>query len=998
MQILQKQTVFVPLGDLEQKRGEKTLAPGKLVIAENVRQDKTKVYSKRDGYLRMDQLTDTGTFTTGDLGTTGDALVVKGPDAVWLRSSDAAEWLNRGPMNQVMPSISEISPEAGRRPTHVVNGAQIWTFWGSSADRWYSVTELNTHIVIQPPTKFSTGTAGGVSQMRAVVAGGSVWCFYWISTGNSVLLAKFNPATPAAAPTQTTYANVTAGTMEAWDIVGSNSGVLFACVGTPTIAGVAAGFHVSKLDTATGLPTGAGWVTSGASGTYSGPAAFLTHATGNPGGSAFFVSRVSATSAINHFDIVTATLVTTSTNIGTGGISLPSRASMTGTRLSNGDKLIVTTDGTGTAENALTHKRVYVSGGAHTASVLRRGMYTVSSPWQRSGVTYILMGTEDGQRLQRSYQVIDASTGTICGRTLYQRGGDIWLRAMHIAGSDRWDYGHITQSTLSGSNAIVAVNNAFTPDPTGPVVQPYGVKLLTWDLSPYLGPPVTANGQCFMPGGFPQSILGESTLAEPAPAAYPPFGGSSLVGAGGSLLIGNYSTLIVYAFRDPSGNVYRSAPCPPQAIAVGVNNSRIDYTLRTLRMTNSSITCLIEIYLTGLNSTTLRLHTTVLNDTSVDTIAATITSVPAADAEIVYVDGGVLSNIAPPPCRWAAAWRERLFVGDTDEEGAVWASQTFVSGFGPSWNEVLRFHIRDGSGRVYAGAAVDQNSFALFKADGIWTISGPGPDRQGRGNYQPLRVEGAPGCTNPRSVVTTPLGVMYQGAENTGIWLLTPSRQSVYIGAGVDEHKATAVLGAVLHSYQKRIVFATAGVRNLVFDYGNPLPEEGSVGRWYTEVPSNASAWSGGQALVVQGAGLYMATDDGIEQQVEEQWNDNGQPIVQRAKFAPIQLPGILNYQRLYRGQLLAEWRGNHGLVLTVETDYGAAKGGASETFPTKTVTAAGSPIYEFRPVTNKKPVAIAVEVTETGGHLTEGFTIEGIALEIGVKPGLRRVETNRQL
>lgn len=1008
MQVLDKQTFVLALRQLEQKKGSKFIQ-GMLTVAENTVQRETDVYSKRDGYLAMDTNTVGPAITIGvDIGTTGDSLVMRTKTDFYQRAESQQEWLHRGPMRQFAMSVSEVGSDAGRRPTICVDMSnKLWCFWGDATSRWYSVIEHATGVTIVPPTKFSTGTTGGLRQGRAMTwsGHGSIWFFYQTGSSENILLAKFDMSNPSTAPTQTTYATVTGGTLiEAWDAVRTSANtVLVGVVGNATISGVGAGFHVSRLNTATGLPDASGWVTQGAAGAYTGPGSFCANATGSADGNVYFLSRVGASSTIAHHQVTVSGLVITFTDIGNGGVTFHARGGIVASRQTNGDKWIYTTD----ANNAdtglwLMHRRVYVSGGSHTASVFRRGHFSVSYPWQLDGNTYLVSGCESHGRLDRAYYLLDGTNGRIVGRTLYGFGGDPFQRAGVSLGTDRGDYGHHTQVVSSlGTDIFMPVNTALTDSPLG---APNVTRLIKWEMNPVLGPPVTGGGVTLVPGSWPMAIIGKGAFSEPAPTMLSSYS-HAVVGAGGTLATGNYGSQVLYKITDDQGTVIRSGHGGSAAHVVSVANSVVNLTIRTLRNLNQNERCNIEVYFTAKDSTTLRLQGTIQNDQSVDTVVYTVTAVPSVDAETIYTDGSPApaQNAPPPPCRWAASWRERMFVGHTDVEGEVWCTHVFEPGMMPRWSLSNRFTVRDGTGPTYAGGAVDFNSFAIFKQDGAWIISGPGPDIFGASNYTPVRVYGAPGCSNPRSVVTVPgVGLLYQAHGSGEIWAITPGLEAKHIGSAVQSHRSSDVMAAVLDPFRKQAVFVTAGVRNLVCDYGHgPDPVTGAPVRWSTEVPSGASAWTGGVAAAYQSSGFgffFLQSDGFVQAKAEEVFADNGQPIVQRVRIAPAHPAGIMNWQRVYRGQVMTEYRGAHSLVVTYDTNYGTANGGTSETFPPKVVSAAGSPVFEFRPVANKRPSALEVEITESGANLTEGFTFEQVAFEVGVKRGLPRVESARKL
>ena len=111
----------------------------------------------------------------------------------------------------------------------------------------------------------------------------------------------------------------------------------------------------------------------------------------------------------------------------------------------------------------------------------------------------------------------------------------------------------------------------------------------------------------------------------------------------------------------------------------------------------------------------------------------------------------------------------------------------------------------------------------------------------------------------------------------------------------------------------------------------------------------------------------------------------------------PLTLSGVRGYQRIYRGQVVGQFKGQHSLKVTFDAYSGAAgeTGSSSENW-VKVVTS-GPELVEFRPSAGRI-VIFDVTVEDTGTDLTQGGTLDGLAFEVGVKGGLPRVGTSQKV
>lgn len=117
----------------------------------------------------------------------------------------------------------------------------------------------------------------------------------------------------------------------------------------------------------------------------------------------------------------------------------------------------------------------------------------------------------------------------------------------------------------------------------------------------------------------------------------------------------------------------------------------------------------------------------------------------------------------------------------------LYYSSFLVSGEAPWFNAQFTIQLYGGTGPIVAMASMD-GQLVVFKKDAVFVIDGDGPpENGGTGNEfsPPRRMLTEFGCTDSRSLVATPEGLMYLSAR--GIELLTRSLQVTFIGEAAQE-------------------------------------------------------------------------------------------------------------------------------------------------------------------------------------------------------------------
>ncbi len=136
-----------------------------------------------------------------------------------------------------------------------------------------------------------------------------------------------------------------------------------------------------------------------------------------------------------------------------------------------------------------------------------------------------------------------------------------------------------------------------------------------------------------------------------------------------------------------------------------------------------------------------------------------------------------------PPCFTDSFTHGNRLIGLNDS--SVWFSGEYVLGDGYWFADAFQFEVTGGEGDLTAGASMD-GAMVLFKRNAIAFVDGSGPPDNGAGGdfSPPQFITADVGCIEPRSIVLTPAGLMFQSLR--GIEMLSRGRSLLpYFGAHV---------------------------------------------------------------------------------------------------------------------------------------------------------------------------------------------------------------------
>lgn len=382
---------------------------------------------------------------------------------------------------------------------------------------------------------------------------------------------------------------------------------------------------------------------------------------------------------------------------------------------------------------------------------------------------------------------------------------------------------------------------------------------------------------------------------------------------GGLMSDGTYLYSAVYSWIDNKGQQHRSAPSIEltATTAGGVTVQTKTINVPTLRITEKS-NVVIELYRTEASGTVFYLTTSVTvptyNDKTVDTVAIVDTKSDAQliSNELLYTTGGVLENIAAPSASIIETFNNRIFLAGLEDKNQIQFSKIRQDKRPVEFNDSQIININNRGGDIVALATQD-DKLIIFKETAIFFISGDGPNNLGQQNtfIEPELISSDVGCITQNSVVLTPQGLMFMSKR--GIYLLSKSLETLYIGAPVEDYNNFNVTAATLMSKTNQVIFLT-DQEALVYNY--------FVNKWVT-----FTNHKGLSATSLNDKYYYVRQNNEIYKQASH-FTDAGSFIKLKLETSWLSFAGVQAYQRVYRMLILGEYKSSHDLVIKTKYNF----------------------------------------------------------------------------
>lgn len=974
---MDKQNVFFPFAKgIDTKTDPKSLSFGDLLELENGVFSKTGAINKRFGY---DVLARTIEGSSSEI-STGDGLCVFGSELLafdgtfaYSRLESTDHWMQRGRFTclravdtqVVRNSYVQSNPSVGE-----TGGIRVVVWEDSRGGIRYSVLDTVTGALIVADAVVD---AAG-SKPQCIVFQGEVAIFY--ATGTSVYHKRVSPLSPTVLSGFSSVVGGMHGTHQCFDVAVSGAGTrLYVGYG-----------DTSDLPTFTYILSN--WTGSGV----------LKTAPSGVASSCLTICADSFVYLVWGGGTTVAHYAWDSNLAGFGGAITVIDGATTASRITMttiaGTLATVFWETTAATPLETVRSAVIVADLINTASaVLVRSVGLAGKAFTYDGDQIYFVGVYDST-LQSTYFVFD-STGRVVARLNPGIAGGLRTKSTLSA---------VTTTATTGIFSVAGqVKGKLTVAADGTMQAQLGVNTTSLDfVSSSRFQSAVVDKNLIVAGGVIQGYDGVG-FTEHGFHLFPEGVTGAITAGAFALLAGTYQWRVVYEWTDNFGQVHRSAQSQAviKACAAG---DKITLTIPTLRITAKSNVG-IAVYRTAKDGSVFyRVNdpsTPLLNDTTVDTVTYvddTVTDTQLAARELLYTTGEVLDAIAPGACTLITSFKGRAFVAGMSDANQISFSTSTPAGEAVYFNDALTIDCDPLGGPITALGVLD-DKLIIFKGSRIFAIAGNGPTNTGDlddyGDPELLTTD--VGCTEPKSVVLTPQGLMFKSSK--GIYLLDRQLGVQYVGAPVEAFNTQTITGAVLVPSQNHVRFVCSADKALVYDY--------LMGQWSTFTNHTAvdcDLWGSTFVFLKANGKVYSESSTSFV-------DGAGTPIALKFVTSWLNIAGMQGFQRVWRAVLLGDYKGRHQLRVRFGYDYhpeyaqeltidsytlldAGVYGGASPY---------GSGIYggvypalQFDiHLAQQKCQSIRVSIEDTQSTaFNEGYSLSGIAFQVGVKAGTNKLRT----
>ncbi len=1020
---VQRQVITMPLAQgVDTKTDPKQVVAGKLLELENGVFTTTKSIQKRPGHVALGKRVTNGASSAAGveagaaLAVYGDELLLADGDRLYSRNEAANAWTDKGPFVSV--SVDKFSVVRDTRSQKAQDGAthssgmQVYAWEDSSGGVRYAVIDGGTGQVVVPSTLLSvTGI-----KPRVLVIGGIFLVYFYDTSATTLKVAQLAAVNPSIAPVVSTLTGVGADD----NAVNAASPNYDACVIGQNIG------LVFNNGTSTGATTVRMYLGASPT-TQANPQAVIAYRCRS-------VTVFPALSATNVWGPVIAfstdndTLPYTPTTRFAAytpdlAVSLASGAIVSNFGTPYFGSMI---SGVQTAASGVGFE-VYYATNTSVVKVVFDASYarTVTSSWMVACRPFAKAFAIDGKAyvplvyespLQTTYFVC-ASDREVVAKALYGTAGSAsYAYGNPSAAGGNWSMPIAASTTMLGPTSVrVACLEQANLTGTG-LTTTTGVSALTFDFSDathsYASAPL--GGSLLFSGGFPQMYDGIDVV-EHGFLLYPEAGTvtATAQGSGGSLSVGTYHYTACYEWIDHQNRVHRSRPNEGVTVTT-VNNDSVEVVIPYLKVTNKRGDRPVQIVvyrtlkdgkgfhrITSLTSPTLNdpaLSVLQITDTLSDAVVATY---PLLYCQFLQeaAEGipAELPNDPAPPAKLVELHRNRVWVVDSTNPLQVWYSKEASPDAPVEFSDANVKQVDPRGGAITALASLD-DKLLLFKRDHIFYVLGQGPTNTGTNNdlSDAILVTTDCGCIDPRSIVSTPVGVMFQSAK--GLYLIDRSLQVQYVGAPVEAYNGETITSATLVATNNQVRFTLESGEALVYDY--------FVQQWGTFTNLNAVdsvVWLGSTTLL-RANGQVLRETPGV-------FTDAGSPVKLKLVTSWLSFANLQGFQRVRRALVLGAWKSAHQLKIGVCVDF-------DDTVIQQVIVEPTSPtmygdagaygvgssyggvfdLYQWRvDLERQKTQAVKFIIEDLPAATAgEGMSLASLAFEVGAKQGTAKVPASR--
>lgn len=379
-----------------------------------------------------------------------------------------------------------------------------------------------------------------------------------------------------------------------------------------------------------------------------------------------------------------------------------------------------------------------------------------------------------------------------------------------------------------------------------------------------------------------------------------------------------------YEWTDNQGNAFRSAPSIPIPVTTtgALSTGSVTLHIPTLRLTMKTanpVKIVIYRWSAGQQNyfQTTSISAPTLNSTTTDTVTYVDTHSDATilGNSLIYTTGGVVEDVSAPASSLMTLFDTRLWLVDAEDQNLLWFSKQVIESTPVEMSDLFTVYVppttaTQGATGPITSISVMDDKLILGKRNAFLYINGSGPDNTGANNQysEPTFITSTVGCTNQKSLILTPKGLMFE--SNKGIWILDRGLETKYIGAPVQDFTTGAtVLSAVSVPETNQVRFTLDTGVTLMYDY--------YYEQWgtFVNVPCTSSCIFEDMHTFINSAGEAFQEQVGVYQ-------DGSEPVLIRFKTGPVRLADLQAYQRAYFFYLLGTYISPHKLWVGVSYDY----------------------------------------------------------------------------
>lgn len=487
---------------------------------------------------------------------------------------------------------------------------------------------------------------------------------------------------------------------------------------------------------------------------------------------------------------------------------------------------------------------------------------------------------------------------------------------------------------------------------------------------------------------------------------------TSSTGTAHTFAAGTRQYCVCYEWTDNQGQIHRSAPSIPISVTNVVNVSNIigiyclSVTKKCSALNRTNITCVV--YRTTVGGTVFyrcsSLTSPIYNDVNADAVGLDdyLSDTDLQGNDVLYTTGGVLENYSPGSARLVEEYRNRLVLAGLEDDHLIRYSQERVINEEINFAEELSFRNDSGKSGIEAIARLDEK-LIIFKASEIYYQIGQGPTSTGaQDDYQqPIFITTDVGTTDPQSVISMPLGLMFK--SNKGYYLLSRALDPIYIGQSVEKYNDLKNTGAILCDDCNEVRFTHSDGVTLSYNYNEQ--------QW--SVFKNTECKS---CVLWQNNWTILKNDDSVYVENKASYFDGQTPVTKKLTTAWIQVANLQGAQRIYRVLFIGKLKSQHRLQILLSYDFDDS---IKEQFIFDTEQILGSsyygegyygqdsyyggadPVYqiEIRPSIQKcQAIRFTLQDLNDQGINGAGFELTGMTIQVGVKQGLFRPNIDKRV